>query len=516
MPISTSKLTTLGQLKLQAERIKQELASYVLTSSLGSLATKSEISETELSEALKAVINGKMDATSSMTTQQINQAISQAIASSQHAKFEKVETVPTTETAEENVLYLVMNSETEFYDIYALVSGEVVRLDDTSVDLSAVGGSLYEGTKDSLETSDTSVIEAYFEENSTTTPKKGDVFVITTVISGVEYEQSAYYYDGDSWVAMTGNVDADKVIMREDITMAGNYTQVGNLTKNADGTATLSSKGKSVMDVFTEILSKRLQPSITAQPSISGFALSGAKAVEAGTKLASVNYTAGTLNPGSYQYGPETGVVASNWVVQRITDGGTEQIASVDAASLAAGSDDNGGAGFQIGDVGGEGVVSSLRYKAIATHGAGVTAKDNLGDDSSPAVSIAAGTKEKTTSAYTPFRNYFYGATAEKPALDSAYIRGLTKSGKAYAAGTITINVAAGTQRVCIACIGNKTGVTKVINETAMNADVTSTFTQSTVDVEGAEGYTAQSYKVWVFEPAVPYENAAVLKVTLG
>ena len=296
MPISTSKLTTLGQLKLQAERIKQELASYVLASSLGSLATKSEISETELSEALKAVINGKMDATSSMTTQQINQAISQAIASSQHAKFEKVETVPTTETAEENVLYLVMNSETEFYDIYALVSGEVVRLDDTSVDLSAVGGSLYEGTKDSLETSDTSVIEAYFEENSTTTPKKGDVFVITTVISGVEYEQSAYYYDGDSWVAMTGNVDADKVIMREDITMAGNYTQVGNLTKGQNATGTLASKGKSIAEVLTEILSKRLQPTITAQPSISGFALSGAKAVEAGTKLASVNYTAGDTN----------------------------------------------------------------------------------------------------------------------------------------------------------------------------------------------------------------------------
>ena len=76
--------------------------------------------------------------------------------------------------------------------------------------------------------------------------------------------------------------------------------------------------------------------------------------------------------------------------------------------------------------------------------------------------------------------------------------------------------MAAGTQRVCIACLASKTGVTKVINETAMNADVTSTFTQSTVDVEGAEGYTAQSYKVWVFEPAVPYENAAVLKVTLG
>ena len=58
--------------------------------------------------------------------------------------------------------------------------------------------------------------------------------------------------------------------------------------------------------------------------------------------------------------------------------------------------------------------------------------------------------------------------------------------------------------------------MTKVINETAMNADVTSTFAKSTVNVEGAEGYTAVEYNVWVFEPAVPYENAATLQVTLG
>ena len=139
-----------------------------------------------------------------------------------------------------------------------------------------------------------------------------------------------------------------------------------------------------------------------------------------------------------------------------------------------------------------------------------------LGSDSDPAVSIAAGTKEKTTSAFTPFRNVFYGASTTKPALDSAAIRALTPTGKAYAAGTLTINVPAGAQRVAIACDATKTGVTKVINESAMNADVTSTFVQSTVDVEGAEGYTAKSYKVWVFEPAVPYENTATLKVTLG
>src|SRR5699024_11939310 len=67
---------------------------------------------------------------------------------------------------------------------------------------------------------------------------------------------------------------------------------------------------------------------------------------------------------------------------------------------------------------------------------------------SDPAVSIAAGTKTKETGAYTPFRNIFYGASTTKPALDSAAIRALTATGKAYAAGTLTINVPAGAQRV--------------------------------------------------------------------
>ena len=64
-------------------------------------------------------------------------SIQNAIAATGHAHFEKVDAVPTVDTAEENVLYLVMNSKTNHYDIYAKVSGEVVRLDDTTVDLSA-------------------------------------------------------------------------------------------------------------------------------------------------------------------------------------------------------------------------------------------------------------------------------------------------------------------------------------------------------------------------------------------
>ena len=382
--------------------------------------------------------------------------------------------------------------------------------------INAVGGTVYSAAKADLSSSDESVIAAFFAAKDAPTPKKGDVFVVTTTVDGVNYEQAAYGYTGEAWLAMTGSVDAEKVILRENITLAGGYTQVGNLTKSQNGTAVFSTKGKSVADVLTEIFSKRLQPTITAQPSIGTFTLTGAGAVEAGTKVAAAAYSAATLNAGSYQYGPATGVVATNFKVERITNAATTQVASVAAASLTAGSDNNGGAGFIIGDAGGDNAVSSLKYRVTATHGAGVTAKDNLGAASSPAVSIAAGTKTKDTAAYTPFRNVFYGASTGKPSLNSAAIRALGKTGKAYAAGTLTINVPAGTQRVAIACIATAKGVTKVINETAMNADVTSTFVKSTVPVEGANGYAAKDYNVWIFEPAVAYGNAAVLKVTLG
>jgi hypothetical protein len=245
MPVSASKLVTLAQLQVQAERVKQELAKYTLASELGSLAKKSEISEADLSAALKSVIDGKMDAADSMTTEAINSAIATAIAKSAHARFEKVEKVPSNDEAQDNVLYLVMNAATGYYDIYAKVGEEVVRLDDTTVDLSnyatieqlnavsgGIGGTVYAGTKEDLSASDDSVIAAYFKAHTDVAVKKGDVFVVTTTVGNSTYEKSAYFYDGKAWVAMTGSVDADKVILRDDITLAGGYTQVGDLTND--------------------------------------------------------------------------------------------------------------------------------------------------------------------------------------------------------------------------------------------------------------------------------------------
>ena len=536
MAYDETKLTRLSHLKSLAEIVKSGYATKLTVSNLENRLNDIVASGGEPNTINKILVNGTEQAISEdkavnitvPTEAEIEQAITTAVEAANHATFVQADAVPEASAAQKNVFYLVLNEETGFYDIWALIGDEVVRLDDTSVTLDgyvtvdalnevmAMRDNLYTAEKTDLTASDDSVITAYFNANAKIVPYKGDVFVIKSIVDDVEYESSSYQYDGAKWVAITGNVDADKVIARGTLMLAGNYTQLGNWTKTQNGTVEKNVDGKSIMAILREITSQRLQPKITANPSVSGFSLNNAGAVEAGTTIDSASFTAASLNAGSYTYGPDTGVTASNWKVSRVTNLATTQIIDTNGTSLAAGSDNNDGNGFIIGDEGGTNVVSSLKYKVVATHSGGVQAEDNLGDPSDPAVAIASGTKTKETSAYTPYRNYFYGATADKPTVDSTYVRGLTPSNAAYAAGEIVIEVAAGSQRVAIACLADKTGVTKIINETAMNADVTETFNESTVNVEGVNGYTAKSYKIWVYEPAKPYESAATLRVTLG
>lgn len=373
---------------------------------------------------------------------------------------------------------------------------------------------VFNSQKTELNKADADVIKEYFAAHSDVHPRKGDVFLITTFVEGKTFEQSSYTYGDADWEAITGNVDAEKVILRKNIKMAGAYTQVGNLTKTQTGTADFSVKGKSVAAALEEIFSKKLQPKITAQPAVSGFSLTGAKAVEVGTKVDNAQFGTAKLSAGAYEFGPATGVTATTYKVDRIALPATFNKENVAAA--ANGTDNNEGHGFTIGDGEEANTVKSLKYKVTVSHSEGVVANDNLGGASKPEIKIVAGNKVQETAAYTGFRSFFYGATQDKPEVNSAYVRKLTNSNAPYSAKTLTINVAKGTQRVAIACIAGKTGVTKVINETALNADVTGTFVKSTVQVEGANGYTAKEYNIWTFEPAEAYGQAAVLKVTLG
>ena len=300
----------------------------------------------------------------------------------------------------------------------------------------------------------------------------GDVMLVTNTM-GVK---SAYQYDED-WIACDGNVDASKVIMPFDITLAGSYTQVGNLSKTSTGTATFATKGKSVAQAFQEMLSKREQPKIKSNPSVSLTATSGAK--EVGTKI-TPEWSA-SLNAGSYTYGPATGITASSWEISD-TDGNKASAASGKFAEIT------------VGD------TTNYRITAKANYEAGAIAVDNLGDPSNPTIQIAAGSKSANGSYITGYRAWFTYVGESLDTINSAFIRGTTNKGSTPATQN-GVNIPAGTKRVMIAIpTTSSLALKQVIDVDGMGLDVFGNFTLQTVDVEGLNGYEAKSYNVWVAE----------------
>ena len=75
------------------------------------------------------------------TKSEVESTVKTAVAGSKHTSFQKVSSVPAAADAKEDVMYLVMNSVTKHYDIYAKIADDAGNfkmelLDDTTVDLS--------------------------------------------------------------------------------------------------------------------------------------------------------------------------------------------------------------------------------------------------------------------------------------------------------------------------------------------------------------------------------------------
>lgn len=118
----------------------------VAITGLQALAYKAQISEEDLDEALKASIAAKatqadLEALTVRVSDiesagyQTAQDVQDAIAAASHLKYEVAESVPAVEDADAHTWYMVYNEETEHYDIYGLLNGEVRLIDDTTVDL---------------------------------------------------------------------------------------------------------------------------------------------------------------------------------------------------------------------------------------------------------------------------------------------------------------------------------------------------------------------------------------------
>lgn len=321
-----------------------------------------------------------------------------------------------------------------------------------------------------------------------TSPKQGDTAIVRKAIDDTHKSYTAYVYTGTAWSAMDGNYNADNVYLDMDITMAGNYTQVGNLTKTQNGTATFATKGKSIAEALTDIFSKRLQPGTPTAPAVT-LTFGQAKAYEVGTTV-SPTYSA-SLSAGSYTYGPATGITATSWEITD-TAGNTADTATGSFADVV--------------------VADNTNYKitAKANYGEGTVAKDNLGSDSNPVVKIAAGSAAKTSGAIIGYRNTFYGTVAEKAEVTSTIIRGLSgKSNAAWSNGkSFTVNIPVGAVRVIFAYPATLQDVSSVKDVNGLNAEIKSAFTKSAVTVAGAGADAGIEYKVYVTDFAEPVAKA--------
>lgn len=303
----------------------------------------------------------------------------------------------------------------------------------------------------------------------------GDTAIVKRVISGDKTSHTAYVYD-DEWKAMDGNYRADNVYFDDDIT----YTvAIGTLAKPS-GSAKFAAKGKNVEQVLSSLMAQEANPS-KSNPAVSFSSTGGLGTFEIGTKK-NLTYTA-ALSAGGYTYGPATGITAQTWEVS--CTGVTDKLAT------ATGTFEN--------------VVAEATAKKItakATYNDGAIPVTNLGNQY-PAGQIKAGTASKDSGNLIGVRHMFYGVVKSADfALDSAHIRSLKH--EAAAKKTIsTFTAGAGALKVVVACPAGY-NVTKVTLPSAMGADATADFVKQggTVQVEGAEGYTAAAYSVWVFEPA--------------
>ena len=306
---------------------------------------------------------------------------------------------------------------------------------------------------------------------------------------------TAYVYNAanasnsnSGWAAMDGNYNADNVYFDEDLT----YTvAIGTLAKPS-GSGTLAAEGKSVKQVLSSILAKETNPT-TTQPSVS-VSCSGTGTFEIGTKK-TLSYTA-TLNAGSYTYGPATGVTAKTWTVSCTGVEGTKSTATGSFTDVVA-------------------EATAKTVSATATYDAGAVPKTNLGNNYE-AGKIAAGSKSGSSAQLKGVRYMFWGPMTEDSALTSATIRALSKKEAAAKKTLTTFGAGAGAKKVVVALPAGY-NVTKVLMPSAMNADATASFVKQTaqVQVEGAEGYTAAAYNVWVYQPA-SIDSTETYAVTIG
>ena len=306
-----------------------------------------------------------------------------------------------------------------------------------------------------------------------TSAAKGDIAIVREEIYGDKKQYTAYVYTGSEWAAMDGNYDAENVYFQKDLTITA---PIGVQTIPSTGSKTLATTGKNLKQVLDMIVASEKNPS-TTQPSVT-LNSSNIGAKEVGTNIA-IAYSFAT-NPGSYTYGPATGVTFSGH--EATFNGETLTGTSGTFTSMQVVDDTN----------------LSISGKCASSEGA--VPLTNLGNPYE-AGKIAAKNYTPSKGTLTGYRGWFYGyyngttAIADPAAITSAQLR-------AFGTKTdfpTTMNTSQMQQMFFAAPKGRVSSVS--ISNAVNGAPLT--VTKGSASVEGANGYTAVDYDLFYVANAV-------------
>lgn len=211
--------------------------------------------------------------------------------------------------------------------------------------------------------------------------QQGDIGIVKERLADGKFQYTAYVHTGEGWAAMDGNYDAENVYFQKDLTITA---PIGVQTIPSSGSKTLATTGKNVKQVFDMLVAEEKNPS-TSQPSVV-LNSSNIGAKEVGTNIA-IAYSFAT-NPGSYTYGPATGVTFSGFTA---TFNGEEKSGQTGTFTSV-----------QVTD------TTNLTITGACNSSEGAIPKTNLGNDYA-AGKIAAKSYTPNKGTLTGYRGWFYG-----------------------------------------------------------------------------------------------------------
>lgn len=314
------------------------------------------------------------------------------------------------------------------------------------------------------------------------TPHQSDIVIISTIISEIVYDRVAYIYTSKNiWEPLSGCVDADKIIFKDDIQLFGSYSEVGNIKKSDKVWKT---KGKSVWQAFNELLDTTVEPTVLLDPSVSIVATTtGSK--EIGTTVQQgyrINLTDGKYECAGIEEPIESEITSCN-------------------ISYSGDFYDS----FPEGTVGNivlpEGY--SQRFTGSVTIGTSNYAENNKGVTTELLWSNGSKEYQVSSGVLSSYRmGMFYGTVVEKiedwssSGVLNTKLRGLNKSGGSYSASTKTFTLKAGSAQMIIAWpkSDGRKGLTQVLDTTNNENISLSNFQSHEVIISGADGNIDSSY----------------------